>query len=76
LAGWIVLAAAGVGPQGLSNLVVELFDLVLGSVVLYYLKVFVLDRYTTDPGRNTAFVVAICLSAAVLLRLLMPLLPE
>ena len=73
---WIALAGLGVGPQSLSNLVVELFDLVLGSIVLYYLKVFLLDRFTEKPGRNTAYIVAITLVAAILLRLLMPVLPE
>ena len=75
LACWVLLASAGVGPQSLSNLVIELLDLVLGSVVLYYLKVFLLDRVTTQPGRNTVYMVVLTLVAAVLLRLLMPQLP-
>lgn len=73
---WIALAGLGVGPQSLSNLVVELFDLVLGSIVLYYLKVFLLDRFTENPGRNTVYVVVISVAVAVLLRLFMPVLPE
>lgn len=72
---WLLLAAAGVGSQNLANLVIELLDLVLGSVVLYYLKVFLLDRVTPRPGRNTAYLVALTLVAALLLRLLMPQLP-
>ena len=72
LIGWLLLARADIGPQSLANLVIELSDLTLGSVVLYYLKVFVLDRYTAHPGRNTAYVVLVTLAAAVLLRLFMP----
>jgi len=72
---WALLAAAGIGPQSLVNLVMELFDLVLGSIVLYYLKVFVLDRYTRSPDRNTAYVIVIASLAALLLRLFMPALP-
>ena len=73
---WIALAGLGVGAQSLSNVVIELTDLVLGSIVLYYLKVFLLDRFSDRPGRNTAYVVAITIVAAVLLRLIMPVLPE
>lgn len=76
LIGWYLLAVSGVGQPVLSNLVAESFDLSLGSIVLYYLKVFLLDRYTHSPGRNTAYVIAIALLAAILLRLFMPPLPE
>ncbi|HKL26623.1 MAG TPA: hypothetical protein VJ910_10400 [Desulfuromonadales bacterium] len=72
LVGWLLLATAGIGPQSLSSLVIELSDLTLGSVVLYYLKVFVLDRYTEHPRRNTAYVVLVTLATAVLLRFYMP----
>lgn len=72
LAAWLLLAEAGVGTQGPSNLIIELSDLTLGSVVLYYLKVFILDRYTQRPARNTAYVVFVTLAAAVLLRFYMP----
>jgi len=72
LIGWYLLAAAGVGRPELANHLAEPFDLMLGSIVLYYLKVFLLDRYTANPARNTAYLVAVALSAAVLLRLFMP----
>lgn len=73
LVAWLLLAGAGVGSQNFSSLLVELFDLTLGSVVLYYLKVFILDRYTPYPGRNTLYVILVTLAAATLLRLYMPL---
>ncbi len=69
---WYFLAAAGVGQPSLSNLVAESFDLALGSIVLYYLKVFLLDRYTGQPARNTVYLMVVALGAAVLLRLFMP----
>ncbi len=72
LIGWYFLAAAGVGRQELSNLVAEPFDLTLGTIVLYYLKVFLLDRLTTRPARNTFYLIVLCLVAALLLRLYMP----
>lgn len=75
LIGWYLLAVSGVGQPGLSNLVAESFDLTLGSIILYYLKVFLLDRYAGQPARNTAYMVVIALGAAVLLRLLMPQIP-
>jgi hypothetical protein len=75
LIGWYVLAAAGVGRMGLPNLVAESFDLALGSIVLYYLKVFILDRYAGRPARNSAYLVVVALGAAVLLRLFMPEIP-
>ena len=73
---WIALAGIGVGPQSLSNLVIELTDLVLGSIVLYYLKVFLFDRRIGNPRRNTIYVIAISVATAVLLRLFMPVIPE
>ena len=72
---WIAMTMAGVGAQSFSNLV-ELFDLMLGTVILYYLKVFMMDRVNQSPVLNNFIVIMITVMAAVLLRMYMPLLPE
>ena len=72
LAGWLLLVSAGVGTSDPANLIMELFDLTLGSVVLYYLKVFMLDRYSRHARRNTLYVIFVTLAAATLLRFSMP----
>ena len=64
-----------IGAQSLSNLV-ELFDLMLGTVLLYYLKVFMMDRSNPSPVFNNLVVIVVTVFAAVLLRLYMPVLPE
>jgi hypothetical protein len=72
---WVGLSAVGVGPQSLSNLV-EVPILVGLAIALYYLKVFVTDRVSSTPRLTTAAVIFVTMLSAVLLRLLMPLLPE
>ena len=72
---WIVLTMLGIGAQSMSNLV-ELFDLMLGTVMLYYAKVFIFDKINQTPVKNNLLVIAVTLVAAVLLRLFMPVLPE
>ncbi len=68
---WIVLTMNGIGSQGPTNMV-ELFDLMLGTVILYYVKVFIFDRIYPTPVRNNLVVILVTLVAAVLLRLYMP----
>ena len=64
---WVVLTMFGVGAQSLSNMI-ELFDLMLGTIILYYLRVFVLERASANPTRNNRLIVAVTVLAAVLLR--------
>lgn len=72
LLAWLALASAGIGPQGLSNLVMELFDLTIGTIGLYYFKVMLLDRINQKPEQNSVLLVTVSMAAALLLRLLMP----
>ncbi|MBW2452796.1 MAG: hypothetical protein JRF07_10640 [Deltaproteobacteria bacterium] len=72
---WIVLSMFDAGAQGLSNLM-ELIDLSLGTVLLYYLRVFVMDKFNQSPARNNVLIIAVTLAATVLLRLYLPVSPE
>jgi hypothetical protein len=72
---WVVLSAAGIGAQSLSNLI-EVFILMLLSVVACYLQVFVLDRSMPEPRRTSVWVASALALVALLLRLTMPVLPE
>lgn len=64
---WIGMTMSGLGANVASHLT-ELFDLVLLTVVLYYIKVFLLDRRNDSPVRNNLLVVAATVAVAVVLR--------
>ena len=73
---WVVIEDAGLGQTAsLSNLV-EVFWLLGGGIGLAYVKVFAVDRVTPHWRVTTYGAIAILAIAAVLLRLLMPTLPE
>ena len=72
---WFLLTAAGYGAQSLSNLV-EVLWLMAAAVVLVYGKVFLLDRTLGFRIETTYLLMAMLALAAVLLRSLMPRLPE
>ena len=71
---WIGIAMLGVGIQGLGNMM-ELFDLSLGTVLLYYFRVFIMDRFNQSPVTNNFLIITVTLAATVLLRLYMPIIP-
>jgi len=69
------MTASGHGAQSLSNLV-EVFWLIGAAVTLTYAKVFVIGRTMASAHRSTYALTVFLAVAAVLLRLLMPGLPE
>lgn len=75
IAVWVLLTGFGYGPQSLSNLI-EVFGLLAASIVLCYLKVFLLDRQMGNPKQTTYLLMALLVLGAFLLRTFMPLLPE
>ena len=72
---WIVLTGSGYGAQSLSN-IIEIFLMLIATVVLGYLKVFIIDRKMRKPKRSTYSMMAILTLGALLLRTCMPVLPE
>lgn len=72
---WVGLAVSGVGSQSLGNLV-ELLYLSFGAVPLYYLKVMFIDKIRPDTRLNTIIATVMLCFAAIILRLVMPELPE
>ena len=71
---WVVLMAAGVGAQSGGN-VVEIFIIEAVSVLAAYLKFGRLDSWVKEP-RSEFIAFAIVLGTTLLLRLLMPQVPE
>jgi hypothetical protein len=69
---WIALAWAGVGSQSLGN-VVELFAVAAAAIAAGYAKFILFDRWTRSAG-VVALVAVVVLT--VVLRLLMPVVPE
>jgi hypothetical protein len=72
---WIGLTGTGYGAQSLSN-IIEIFWLLLATVVLCYLKVFIVDRKVRKPKQATYSMMALLTLGAFLLRTFMPVLPE
>ena len=72
---WVLLVLAGWGPQSLSN-VVELFVVELVAVLAVYLNWFVLSRHVPLSRFATGLTWIILVGTVVLLRMLMPTLPE
>ncbi|MDT8441300.1 MAG: hypothetical protein RQ723_06535 [Desulfuromonadales bacterium] len=64
---WIGMTLSGLGANVAGHLA-ELFDLVLLTIVLYYIKVFLLDRRNGSPVFNNLLVVAATSGVAILLR--------
>lgn len=73
---WVAMEDNGLGrPASEANLV-EVFWLLAGGVALAYINVFAIDRVTPRWRLTTYGAVALLAIAAILLRLLMPTLPE
>lgn len=75
LAVWLGLTAVGYGAQSLSN-IIEVFWLVVASILFCYVKVLVIDRLVHRPHATTYVLMALLVVGAVLLRTFMPVLPE
>ena len=71
---WWILTAAGVGAQSLSNMIEVVFVGVI-VVVASYICAFVISRKVSKGKLGRIFLVII-LTGTVLLRILMPTLPE
>jgi hypothetical protein len=73
---WFLLFDLGYGAETWGNLSDEVSYLVVATVLLTYLKVFVLDRFTTRHAATTYCTLALLTCSAFLLRALMPSLTE
>ena len=71
---WLVSIGFG-RPQSMGNLI-EVFMLGFAGVVAAYLKVFLVDRFTSRHGFTTLVAALLLVVGAVALRLLMPTMPE
>ena len=72
---WVTLTASGIGPQSLSN-ILEAFFVAVSAVLSVYFKFLVLDRVLSQRSRGTTVAFFIVGAVALVLRLLMPVLPE
>jgi hypothetical protein len=70
---WTVLTASGVGAQSLSN-IIEIFGIVVVSVIAAYAKLFIMDRREMKQSGIIALIIV--LGITLLLRLFMPVIPE
>ena len=72
---WVALTAFGYGAQSLSN-IIEVFAIFALGVVLAYVKVFVFDKDRGGARVSTYCLVALLVALAIVLRTIMPILPE
>lgn len=72
---WFGLTAMGIGPQSLAN-IVEVFYVFIASIILPYIKFFILDRSLQHRSRGIYYVFLAILILTLGLRLLMPQIPE
>jgi len=70
---WTILTAAGIGAQSLSN-VIEIFGIAVVSVIVAYVKLFIMDRHAMKDSGIIALLIV--LGVTLLLRLFMPVIPE
>lgn len=75
IAAWLAMSGLGYGAQSLSNLVEPVIVLLVG-VALSYLYLPLVDRSGARPAAIAALMMAALIVLAVLLRTLMPNLPE
>ncbi|MEC6814550.1 hypothetical protein [Photobacterium toruni] len=72
---WIFLASIGYGHQSLSNLIEIPISLIVGLLLLY-VRVFIVDRYSKQFKQNSYIILGLCLFFVLLLRTFMPFFPE
>ena len=72
---WIFLAALGIGHQSLSHMI-EIPLLLAISLVILYLRVFLIDRYFSNYRKNSLVAFICMLLLTILIRVFMPYLPE
>ena len=72
---WIGLTATGYGAQSLAN-IIEVFWVLLATIVMSYLKVFLIDPKLHRPKQTTYIMMGVLIIVVFLLRTFMPSLPE
>jgi hypothetical protein len=72
---WYVLSIVQIGHQSMGNLIEMVIVAVFVPLVIS-LRVFVLDRFWGRSERNSLFVLVLSFLFVVVIRLLMPELPE
>lgn len=73
---WFLLISARVGHvASLSNLL-ELLMIIAAAPALFAIRLFCIDFIWRDASRNSGVVAGIAIFAVILLRMLMPTLPE
>ena len=72
---WVTITAFGYGYQSLSH-VVEVPIALMCALLLFNLRVFVIDRYNQRYRANSYSVLGMSLIIVILLRTFMPYLPE
>jgi hypothetical protein len=75
LALWVLLLIVGIGAQSLAN-IIEMVIVIAAIIVTLYVRVFVADKLWPDFRRNSLVAFSACCVLVVLLRFLMPNLPE
>ena len=72
---WVIITASGYGHQSLSH-IIEVPVALLCALLLFNLRVFVIDRIHKRYRYNSYWSLALSLLIVVLLRTFMPYLPE
>ena len=72
---WIGLTATGYGAQSLAN-IIEVFLVLLATVIMSYLKVFLIDPKLHKPKQTTYIMMGVLIITVFVLRTFMPSLPE
>lgn len=72
---WMLLTAQGYGHQSLSH-VIEVPTVLLATLIFLYIRVFVLDRVTSNHRLNSYAFLGVSLLSVLLIRTFMPYLPE
>jgi len=72
---WFALLSMRVGHMSMGNLI-ELLAVALFVPVAISLRVFLLDRYVSHTRRSSIVVCAVCFTLPLVLRLMVPLIPE
>lgn len=73
--GWVAITASGYGHQSLSH-VIEVPIALLFALVVFNLRVFVIDRYIADYRKSSYAALALSVFFVFILRTFMPFLPE
>ena len=72
---WVGVTSSGYGHQSLSHIVEVPIALVI-SLVLFNIRVFVIDRFSINYRFNSYSVLGVSLLSVLLIRTFMPYLPE